>query len=184
MPILVKYYPTKLQQNSFFAAQDHNLAFFRLRESLLVCRFDSLPISKYDISVRKFGSFCDMSTLVLLAMPDVGLVWCGTKSTAEEVSKKVEQAVPMLNRYTTNTCTLPILYRRYTDTYCRYYRGWLLTNGWLIHPPILDRQSTNTRPTLDRYIPQYLVDISTDMSTDTRPILNRYINRHDGWHLL
>ena len=37
-----------------------------------------------------------MSTVVLLAIPDVGLVLCGMKSTAEEVSKKVEQAVPML----------------------------------------------------------------------------------------
>ena len=124
-----------------------------------------------------------MSTVVLLAIPDVGLVWCGTKSTTEEVSKKVEQAVPMLNWYTTNTCTLPILYWRYSDTYCRHYRGWLLTNGWLIHPPILDRQSTNTRPTLDRYISsdtwsiyqlicqstlaRYWTDISTDVTVDT-----------------
>ena len=109
-----------------------------------------------------------MSMLVLLAIPDVGLVWCGTKSTTEEVSKKVEQAVLMLNRYTTNTCTLPILYRQYTDTYCRYYRGWLLTNSWLIHPLI--KLLIDSRPTLDRH----LIDIS--------PILGRYINWYVNWH--
>lgn len=125
-----------------------------------------------------------MSMLVLLAIPDVGLVWCGTKSTTEEVSKKVEQAVLMLNRYTTNTCTLPILYRQYTDTYCRYYRGWLLTNSWLIHPLI--KLLIDSRPTLDRHLidispdtwsiyqlicqltlARYSTDISTDVTVDT-----------------
>ena len=108
-----------------------------------------------------------MSTVVLLAIPDVGLVWCGMKSTTEEVSKKVEQAVPMLNRYTTNTCTLPILYWRYSDTYCRQYRGWLLTNGWLIHPPILDRY--NYPLILGRYINWYV----NRHSPNTQPIYQR-----------
>lgn len=116
-----------------------------------------------------------------------GVMWNKKHCTTVKVGNKVEQAVPLLNRYTTNTCKLPILNWQYTDslsTHYRYYRGWLLTNGWLIHPPILDWQSVNTRPTLDQYIAQNCVDISTDMLTDTLPILDRYINQYYGCYLL
>ena len=48
--------------------EDHvNLVFFRFRESLFALnQTDSLPISKLNIYVRKFGSLGDMNTLVYI----------------------------------------------------------------------------------------------------------------------